>query len=285
MAFVQRLIDVSFTLASGVFSGGGNSLAVSGLRVSAKIKGAGPPQGISAEIAVYGMSLSDMNQLSTIGRNITQSGQNFLSMNAGDADSGMSLVFTGQIRQCWIDAQAMPEVCLRITSIADGVQRVQPTTPISINGSADVATVMSQIASAAGLNFENNGVSKKLSCPYFPGSPMNQAAACADAAGIEWVVDRNTLAIWNVGSNRQGSAVKISPQLGMVGYPGYFQGGVLIKTLFNPSLKLGGQISVTSDLTPACGTWNVTTLDTDLESWIPNGQWFSVIAATPPGAQ
>lgn len=65
----------------------------------------------------------------------------------------------------------------------------------------------------------------------------------------------------------------------MVGYPAFTQSGIIVATLFVPTLKRGGQITVQSDLAPACGTWWINNLTYDLESMVPGGKWFAVIEA------
>ena len=74
----------------------------------------------------------------------------------------------------------------------------------------------------------------------------------------------------------------ISPDLGLVGYPTFTYQGVIVKALFNSSLKYGSLIEVQSSLKPATGTWVVTNLTYELESETPNGAWFMRIEAYPP---
>ena len=91
MAFVQRLINVSFSM------GGGGSVNLSGLRVSCKLQNAGPPSQGNAEVTIYGMTLSQMNQLSPDRAPMGVLQPNYITITAGDAQSGMPLAFSGQI--------------------------------------------------------------------------------------------------------------------------------------------------------------------------------------------
>jgi hypothetical protein len=133
-----------------------------------------------------------------------------------------------------------------------------------------------------GLAFENSGVTGKLSNPYFPGSARSQAQACARAAGISMIIDNGKLAIWPKNGSRNGAVPLISPQTGMIGYPSYTALGIMLKTLFNPSIGFGGKIKVQSELPAACGEWAVYSLDHDLEAMMPNGRWFSTVMAYNP---
>jgi len=136
-----------------------------------------------------------------------------------------------------------------------------------------------------GLTFENNGVSVKLSNPYYSGSPWTQAVRLAQHANVDMVVDRGILAISPRGKPRSGDAVLISPETGMVGYPAFRENSIIVKSIFNPAVKVGGQIQVESSLTPANGTWIVNRMVLDLECLMPHGRWFQTIEATPSGGE
>src|SRR4051812_34837144 len=104
MSFVQRLIDVTFTLQSKLFEGtGDNQVKLSGHRVSAKIVKAGGSSMSTAILEIYGMNPSHMRQLSTLGMKIILAQRNFVTVEAGDADNGMSIVFQGTITNAWAD--------------------------------------------------------------------------------------------------------------------------------------------------------------------------------------
>lgn len=284
MTFAPKQIQVQFSLASGVFQDGGNSKTLSyPTRMSAKISNAGPPAMGQLDLDVYGMTLSDMNQLTSVGTQINLVSQNTIIVMAGDVGGTLSKVFEGTIGYAWMDGQNQPQTVFRVQAYGGLYHKVAPAASTSISGSADVATTMSKLAGQMGLTFENNGVAAKLSCPYFPGSLMNQAQACAQHAGIEMDVANGTLAVWPTSKSRSGSAVQISPDTGMVGYPIVNQAGVRVKVLWNPSLKRGGQIQVTSQIKPACGTWTVLSLDMHLESMVPGGAWFAEMTASRLG--
>jgi hypothetical protein len=140
---------------------------------------------------------------------------------------------------------------------------------------------MGKLAQQMGLTLENNGVSVKLQNPYYGGSPWTQAVQIARHANIDMYVDRGTLAITPAGQPRQsGGTPLIAASTGMIGYPAFRDAAIIITSLFNPAVQVGGQIQVQSDLTPACGTWYVTHLMYNLEAAMPHGHWFQVMEAT-----
>lgn len=301
MAFAKKVIQAKITLAEGSFEvgasslsdgrsvtgGGGNTADLQGLRILAQIHTLGGPEQGSMEMAIFGLPLSTVNQLSNVGANLNKSYRNKIEVYAGDDVIGMNLVFQGEIFTAYFDGRAEPQCCLRISATAVAFDKVKPADPISIKGSADVAGMMSQIAGKLGLVFENNGVSVKLASPYYAGTLFWQAASIAQDAGIEWLVDRGKLAIMPPATGRQGDPVLISKDTGLVTFPMFNEATVICQVLYNPSIQCGGYVKIESSLTAANGSWIVNVLDHFLDSQVPRGKWFSLVSCytdkeTPP---
>ena len=210
MAFTKKRIDVTFEMD------GAQSNTQTGKRISCRIVSAGSPSMGTADIAIYGMTLSDMNALSTIGTQFNQIGKNKVSIYAGDSAQSMKLAFQGTIYMAWMDGQAQPDVPFRVNAYGGLYEAVAKAEPTSVEGSADIAQIVQQIAKKAGLQFENNGVKVKISNPYLPGTAREQILNIARAAGIEWTIENGTVAIWNSAKGRQGRNVTLSP------YPPHF---------------------------------------------------------------
>jgi hypothetical protein len=285
MAFVQRLINLQISMANGVFDGGGNSATLEGLRIAVEIQNASPPSQGSLVAEVFGLPLQMMNQLTRVATSQNATANNTIIVTAGDTQAGMITIFQGYINVAFVNAQAQPHVSFHIEATAASLPAVTPIPPTSTQGSGDVATIMGQLAQKMSLAFENNSVSVKLSNPYLSGSVLTQAHTLAEHAGIGMVIENGTLAIWPAGGSRQGATPTISPQTGMVGYPAFTQSGIIVRTIFDPTapIKMGANIQVQSDLTPACGTWNVVQLDYSLESQTPRGEWFCIAKCTSVG--
>jgi hypothetical protein len=282
MSFSEKLIEVTFTLAQGEFEGGGNSATVSGVRISTLITAVGGVDQGLAELSIYGLSLSLMNQLSNVGSQYNVAFLNGISISAGDA-SGMSVVFQGQMLSAFIDAQGMPQVFFQVVAKPGFFDQIKPATPTSVQGSSDVATMMAALAKTMGFAFENSGVTAKLANAYYSGSAMQQCARIAKDAGIEWVIEKKTLIIMNPAAARAGTTPVISPETGMVGYPVFNQVFVIVTALFNPDVKFGGEIEIKSELTSANGKFIVQELIYELESLVPGGRWFMTITARTAG--
>jgi len=288
MSFKKRLIETTISLApSGSntqqpqFEGGGNTVTLSGLRTSCRVNKAGGPSDSTADITIYGMSESKMNQLSTLGVQINLVPKNSIVVQAGDED-GLSTVFQGYILSAYADHNASPQVAFRISAQTGLPDATVPTPVTSNQGSGDVAVMMADLAGKMGLYFENNGVTAKLSNPYYPGSPKTQFDAIKRDANIEGTIDNGKLAIWPKNGSRGGAVPLISPETGMIGYPSYTAYGIALRSIFNPSIGFNGKIKVESRLQPACGEWVVYAMDYDLESLVPKGKWeISMMAYNP----
>lgn len=304
-SYVQRAITVSITLGEGSFGQSGqNTVKLQGLRVSASIQKAGYPSLDSAVIRVYGLPPSIMQSLSTLGvATLMVRQRNTVLVEAGDTVNGMSTVYTGYIINAWQDYSEIPETSLNIVGNGGGDQAVLPVAPLSQPTSFDVATVLSGIATNMGWKFESSGVQVQLPPGYYPGSALEQCHAIARDANINLYADTGTspitLAIWPKLGTRGGQIPLISAMTGLIGYPKYESSGISFKTIFNPNLRVGGNIQMQSTVGQAPttvgpgqavpagtqsggpnGLWCITgPLVYDLASQMPAGPWFCEVQA------
>lgn len=291
MAFVERRLDIAIKLSSSggnqpnVFAGTGtNQVTLTGHRASLKAYNSGAAAGSRAELSVWGLTPSLMDQLSTLGMVVQMIARNTLTVTAGDA-GGMSTVFVGTIIQAYADYNGAPDVPFKFECLAGAAEQVIPYPATSYRGATDVATILSAIANKMGWGFENNGVSDQLTNPYFAGSPMQQVKMIARQVHINAMLINNVLAIWPRWGARTnlGTPLVAPPPSGqMIGYPTYTQQGLMLKTVFDPRISMGGQIEVRSDLKKATGTWNVYKVDHVLEALKPRGEWMSTLYVYNP---
>jgi hypothetical protein len=278
MSFTKKLIRATITIAG---ASGDTVKVLDGYRISCEVETTGGWSASTAEIAIYGMTLSDMNKLTNLGTQYTGSYPNLIAIDAGDA-SGLSRVFLANITNAWFDGNNQPQAAFRI--IASTIEYHAQTTadPISTTGTTDVAGMMSGLAKTMGVAFENAGVTAKLASSYYFGSPWSMAQQIAQDAGILYVIENNTLVITQPGTARKGSEIIISPETGLLGYPTFNQRTVLVTALFNPQVKFQGQVTIKSSLPSATGKFLVNKLSYSLESMVPGGRWFMHLECIPP---
>lgn len=288
MAFSHKQIALTFDLGEGNFgeSGSNRVKLAGGLRASANIDMAGNPAFSHLDLTVSGMTLSNMNALTTLGLNVAAMRKNTVTVEAGDAGGGLSVVFQGQVREAWADFSGMPNVVFHVQAGGGLFEAVKPIPPTTFNGLADVATILRGLATQAKWSFQNDGVTAQLIDPYFPGTIVDQIRACVEHTGINAMYGPPLLAIWPKSGVRGGSVPIVSPDTGLDGYPTFTQNGIRLKTLFNPGIGFGQKIQVKSSVKipnqlpkVSDGMWNVIQLSHTLESETPGGEWHSRILA------
>ena len=269
-----------------------NTIRLEGLRASVYIDNAGGAMMGTLRAQIYGVTASDMNTLTStlwdalkVGAAGTTFGFNSVQVFAIDG-AQETLVYNGDVLNCWGVFTSMPNAYLYVEAQIGYSALVQAVAPLSIAADTDVATVMQQIASTMGYQFENNGV--KIAVPkgaYWGNTLMEQARALMQAYKFWMYLDStspNTLAIAPYGSARSVAAPLISAETGMEGYPVFNSTGVNFETLFNPAIVFGGPIQMVSAIPKANGAWIVTSMSHHLSSQTPGGPWKTTANAVWP---
>jgi hypothetical protein len=275
--FTKKRLDLTITLSDGQFGDAGNTVTLTGLRMTADLINPGGDSMGALQLRVFGLPQSMMNRLTTIGDINRVNPMDAILLSAGDDVSGMQMVFKGTIYDAWADYNSAPQVAFNVVAFMGMDALVKPVGASSFQGATDVATIMEGFSKVMGLAFENNGVAVTLSNPYFSGTALNQARLCAQAANIWYSVDRGVLAIWPKTGARQGEIPLISPETGMVGYPALNSKGMSVQTLFNWNIRPGGQVKVQSSIPMANGLFTLGPFSHSLSSEIPGGPWFTTL--------
>lgn len=286
--YARRAIDI--TINRGKDASGkpaGPDLNLSGMRAHALIQQLGGGQQGVMQLQVFGLPLSTINDLTRYGMIRNQIGENSILLAAGDVGGAMSTAYTGVIQESVGDFRAMPDVPMNILAFSALTDAIRAVPGAGYSGAVDVATIMADLAKQMspqpqGLAFENHGVSVMLSSPHLKGTLLDQVKSMARAANINFSIENGTLAIWPKGGHRRGDPILVSPETGMVGYPSFGGGqGLVVTTLYMPTVHLGSRIEVKSSITPACGIWAVYSVTHELQSETPNGRWFTQLMCFP----
>ena len=304
--FVKRYITVILGIGSGVDGAGASTYyTLNNYRTSVDIANYGGESQGEARVKIFGMSLSLMNLLTTIGPVMSQLwASNTIEIKAGSNPDALTTIYTGTILEATADLNNAPDVSFEVRALSSAVAalKIVDATVFNPVGAAGVSvdTLMGTFAKKLSLSYLNTG--KKLvggvevndtitSCftqaVTFNGSYLDQIKSCASAvmpARIDFKIENNTLFIKNPYSYYASASAPpiISPTTGMIGYPVFNSKGVSLKSLFLPSAVLGGQVEVRdSQISAANRLWTVFHAQHELDSLTPHGRWFTLIGAFP----
>lgn len=286
-SFNIRQIDIKFTLTGGATfdgSGGANQVTLTGRRIEAEVEKNGQANMGIATFRVYGMTFSQMNQLSTLGKPPGTFTPNEVYLLAGNPQDGKSTVFAGSVISAWIDFNGMPDVAFQVQAGGMIGPATASAAPTSYTGNVPAATVLGDLATRSNLSFQNDGVTTILTNPYYHGDLWGQIKDCCKEARCMYDAnDNGALCIWPVGGSKNSVIPLISPGTGMIGYPTFFPTGIIVRTMFNPSIRNGSFIQVQSALKQATGKWQVLNLSYAIASEVPDGPWEQRMECVPPG--
>lgn len=284
MALIRRRINLKFQLGQGDYGESGfDEVTVKDLRVQAEIVKAGGMALGESSIRVYGLKRSTMNKLATLGIEVDLQKRNIVTLIAGDDADGMATRFVGTIRSGWIDYQSAPEVAFVVSAQAGGFQAVKTSKPRSYGAATSASVILQGLATEMDVPFENNGVEVMLPAAYFYGSQLDQARDVVKQANINWNnLDGGRMVIWPKGGTSGGTIPLIAPPK-MRGYPTWTSTGIMVQSLFERNVGIGGKIKVQSSDEKANGEWTVFRIDDSLDSEMPRGRWFTSMHANRPG--
>ncbi len=270
------------------FSGAqsGNVSAV-GLRAIANIQAYPDRAGTIAQVKIWGLTMAQMNAYSsTIPLGVGAQNYNCV-IEAGDLGSPLVEVLNGPIYRSFIDLSGAPESVFDLTSI-DTFTAATPIAAQSLPGAQSAATMIANICAAAGLTFNNSaGASGVLTNQSTSGSAIDQIARIATAAKFNWKLSGTKLSIWPKGGAVDSTVIQVGPTTDpqMVNYPVYWEGGIIVTSLYNPQVQIGRQMQVVGSLIPkANGLWNIVSVQHDLSTMLSKGPWFTtaILAAGNP---
>lgn len=285
MTFAKRRIDLRFILDAnqGKFEESGtNAVDIKGLRCDVGLVNTMGTAMNQLDLTVYGMTQSLSNKLTILQNGATQGIYNQVEVTAGQGDD-MPLVFVGHINTAWADYANAPEVSFVLQAYGGMASLYKATPAVSYKGTVSASTVASAIAATMTppYTLENDGVDVQLTDVNLPGDPITQLRQLARAANFAWTTDDalGVLAIWPTGKKRNTVIVDIKPETGLVGYPAFNDKGVIFSSLFNPAIRVGGDVQITSSVTPANGAWSCYAVQHDLQSEVSDGRWFTHVQA------
>lgn len=278
MAFAERMLQLSF---SGASSG---TLQISGLRTYVSIQAMTGELGVSAQLKVWGLSLDQMNNYSSKISAGVGIDEFTLVIEAGDVGGQLSQVVNGSIWRSYPDFQDAPDSAFNVSVAGTIYAAATPMASQSQAGAQSAVTLIQSICNLAGLTLVNNGASGTLRNQLTYGSPIQQIMTIADAAGFSVYFEGNTVSIWPRGQSRDSTVIDIGPDTGMVGYPAWWEAGLIVQNEFNQDIQVGRQVNLTSSIPKAQGSWQIIQVQHDLATMLRKGPWFTTAVLAPVGS-
>lgn len=280
MTFAIRQINLQFSRTNGTV------LDLKGLRCTAVITN---PGGYSAfgqlHLRVFGMTLDQMNEYSSVGSNMVAVQQSTITVIAGNQGSSLSQVFSGTIIASYIDFSGIPDVCFVVDAVAGYSAQGNPIQPLQVNGSANVEDLIKSLAQTNGFAFYNapapNNAHFVVQNQYISGSAMEQMSKLAQLASIAMVVENGTVCLFANMGVRDTVEIEVNSKTGLVGYPSYWTAGFIIKQEFNANNLIGRIVNLTSIIPKSNGKWPIQMVTHELSTLTVDGPWFTTSKLSP----
>lgn len=282
----RKVIKVTLNLRDGekVFTAeGDNKLQFDGLGVSCQIAFGNGSITPTAQISIYGLSMTAMLPLLRVQWNTMQALLNTVRVEVGEQGGPLMIAYEGNITLATIDANAAPDVPLIITSqmaVYENMKVAEPyTTPKDAD--VDIATIIGELCTRIGYEFENNGVSHIVTNYTLEGSDLDKIKQLCLECDIDLYVEQRLIAICPKGGSRNIRIPIISPSSGLIGYPVPDQKGVSFNCLYDPAIRFGGIVRLQDSAIAVCNAdWRIYGYTSQLEANMPNGKWQIAANAT-----
>lgn len=278
MSFKRRVIEVQF-------SDGASILKLQGLRCTMVIQnygGAGSPADM-VQLRAYGMTLEQMNQYSTASARLVKVGNVGVAISVGNQGEPVSQIFNGSVVAAWIDTAAIPDMSFVISAQTGYNFKGLPAASNQYAGAQNAEDIIASLAKSIGFKFENpKGAHVVLQNQYTSGSVIDQIQIICRAAALPLSLSKNTVTIWPNDGTRDDIVIDVSADLGMVGYPTYWDAGFIVKTLYNPDMQIGRSVNLKSAIPKANGVFPIISVTHELATMQQDGPWFTTAKLAPP---
>lgn len=280
-SLTKKTVRIIVTLGEGTFTGGGNTKTIEGLACTVSIHKSAPPDKNKASVQIWGVGLEDMAQMTQLSFRPLKSLKNLIAIQAGDLEAAeLPVIFKGEFTSAFADFNGEPDVIFRIEAETGAYPALIPSRQQSIHGAAAAADLMAQYAEEAGYSFRNDGITASVRNAVFNGSPLDKLRSVAEQVGCELLIDDQLVIALPAGGTRQGNAVLLRSDTGLLGYPTFTNDGIVCNTVFNSNFKVGGIVRVESVVPRATGNWKITKLTHSINAYsAKSGDWKSSIDA------
>lgn len=243
----------------------------------------------NAKVQVYGVPLDDMNQIARLWlETLTPGNTDVLKIDVWDGNEYVPF-FAGVITWSAVNAAGMPNVTLDIEANSAMVAMNTPASPYAQEGPVTLQDALSTILAPAQLVVDIAPSVEQLQMTKVraTGTPLDQAAFIMSYyPELAWHINLQRFHVRPVNGPLGGAPIEVNKYTGMVGAPIYATSGIQVATVFNPRVRPGVALDVTTDFDFVNRTlWVAAVVLTNLQTNMPGGQWFTQIAAQSYGSK
>lgn len=225
----------------------------------------------TADVTVFGLSHDLIAAISHVNFFPLQILYNVITVEAG-YDGNYNMVFTGHIINSAPD-YTNPSTPFRMQCQGLYMDAILQAPNYNPNGTVYVQDAINAIASHAQtpLTVVASGISNlKMSNPVYTGGVREQLTAIANDNNLSLQVDNNTV---YVSPNNQplnsSASVEISEDNVLIGYPQLYQGGVMVRVMYNNVIQFGQQVTIKSSVPLTAGQWYIVGMTYSLNNRYP----------------
>ena len=292
-SYSLKSIRVTITLADA----GRQMVFTDPLAIAVNVQKTGAPELPKAKVAIKGLTLATMSQLTMLSFDATSLRRNFIEIAAGEKGRQLAVIFRGEITTAQADMNASPSPVFQIDAITCAYPKLIPQTPVAVSGNQPASDMMETLAKQAGLKFVNDGVTASISNCVINGDAISKMKWVADTVGADLVIDDDEAhLIPRNGTRNSGAAVTasefqttakiIGPDSGAIGYPSFDAQGIRFCCFFRPDIQIAGYVRISSSVARANGTWKVYSISHTLSANDPGGgPWRTEVAGTWMGSE
>ena len=237
----------------------------------------------NARIAIFGMRLDAMNKIARLWlESMTPITTDTVGVDVWDGGNFVPL-FRGVIAWAAVNAGSAPDVSLEIDANSFMAAMNEPAPPYVQDTPLALQDALTAILAPTDITvaFAETVPALQVQKVHVIGTPMQQAQRVMNAyPELTWYIDLQRMIVRPVGAPAEETAVTISRETGLIGYPTYSTSGVTLSTLFDPRIRLGLALDIRTEFDFVNRTkWITSVLQHNLQPNMPGGQWSTQIAA------
>lgn len=224
-------------------SAGGQALDLSNLQVQFQttqmdVEGGYPP----------GARIRVLNPSEDTARQVSEEYQSVM-LQAGYVEGDYGVIFEGTIKQIRRGRMSMTDTYLDILAADGDLARYALVNKSLASGwtAKDVAGTIGEATQSKGLTVDPTGLTGGVTGirgKALFGLAMAQASALANSNGATWTIINGQMVFTPLTAYREGEAVVLNADSGMIGFPESTIEGIRVRCLLNPKIKMGTRIQI-----------------------------------------